>query len=550
MNATGGWREAGTGIDCSARDVVVSRVGPFKEPDSGSAARSSAAQNEMADPHAVRQLLAPLRGWAAATFTLDTRSLAVFRVGLGCLLIADCLLRTRDFRLMFTPDGVFPLETLARYHDDPTLWSLAFLHDASWWGGCVLALEGLAGAALAIGYRTRVATILGWVAVVSVIRRTSPAINAGDIWLACQLFWAMFLPLGSRWSLDAARAEAAEPGRPTPASVCSIASAALVLQLMMVYLGAGLSKCNAGWLFGDALARVLSVHDHGTPLGMLVGGIPWLTRLLQRAALGGEIALPLVLVALPGHRVRSAIVGLFLAFHAAIWLLMTVGLFAAIGMVAWLPLIPAALWPAATAAHPVAVATLGRAATWACGLAGIVAAVSFLHGVTPWQGRPLPQPLVAAINLTCLPQQWAMFGGVPPQEQWVYGRGLLADGSLVDLLRDGRPLETERPAGGFGSLPHHRWHKFFWILPQRRVNVFAAPAAAALARDWNARHGPGRQVVSLEIRFGLQGLEGTDGTLSDALIASWPPRSAVGTGNLERFLRAAAPAADGLPGER
>jgi len=498
----------------------------------------------MAEPHAVWRRTAPLRDWAAASFTLDTRSLAVFRVGLGCLLVADCLLRTRDFRLMFAPDGVFPLETLARYHDDPTLWSLAFLHDASWWGGCVLALEGLAGAALAIGYRTQVATILAWAALVSVIRRTSPAINAGDIWFACQLFWAMFLPLGARWSLDAARRQAAEPSRPAPTSVYSIASAALVLQVVLVYLGAGLSKCNAGWLSGDALARALSVHDHGTPLGMLVGQIPWLVRLLQRAALGGELVLPLIMVALPSPRVRTPFVGLFLVFHAAIWLLMTVGLFAAIGMVAWLPLIPAAVWAAATEARRPEVAPLGRAASWACSLACVVAAASFVHGVTPWRDRPLPRPLVAAINLTCLPQQWAMFGGVPPQEQLVYGRGLLADGSLVDLLRDGRPLEPERPAGGFGSLPHHRWHKFFWILPQRPVNVFAAPAAAALARDWNARHWPDRQVVSLEIRFGLQGLEDTDGTLSDALIASWPPRSPAGAGNLERFLREASSAAD------
>jgi len=500
----------------------------------------------MADPHALRRPLEQLRDWAAAAFTLDTRSLAAFRIGLGCVLVADCLLRTRDFRLMFSPGGVFPPETLARYHGDPTMWSLAFIHDAAWWGGVVLALEGLAGAALALGFRTQAATILAWAAVVSVIRRTSPAINAGDIWLACQLFWAMFLPLGARWSFDAARVAAVAPRRPTVTAVRSLASAALVLQLVAVYLGAGLSKCNAGWLTGQALARALSVHDHGTPLGMLVGGIPWLARPLQWGVLGVELVLPLLLLALPLARVRAGLVVMFIGFHGVIWLMMTVGLFAAIGIVAWLPLIPAALWPSATAVQPAAVATLGRRASWACGLAGLVAAGSFAHSVTAWRDRPLPRPLAAAVNLTCLPQQWEMFGGVPPQEQWVYGRGLLADGSLVDLLRDGRPLEEERPAGGFGSLPHHRWHKFLWILSQRHVNVFAAPAAAALAREWNARQGPERQVVSLEIRFGLRGLEGTDGTSSNALIASWPPRSPAGAGNLERFLRDS-PAAAGEP---
>lgn len=492
----------------------------------------------MADPHAAQRPASPARGWAAASFTLDARSLAAFRIGLGCLLVADCLLRTRDFRLMFTPDGIFPPEALARFHQHPAFWSLAFLHDAPWWGGVVLALEGLAGAALALGWQTRLATILAWVALVSVLRRTTPANNAGDTWLACQLFWSMFLPLGARWSLDARRAAAVDPAPPLLAGACSAASAALVLQLVAVYLGAGLSKCNANWLGGDALVHALSVHDHGTPLGMLLGRLPWIVQPLQWGVLAVELVLPLTLVAWPRPAVRAGIVTAFLAFHATIWLAMTVGLFAAIGIVAWLPLIPGGCWPAATAGQPGRVAGLGRAGSWACGLAGLVATAAFLHQVTPWRTRPLPGPLATAITLACLPQEWAMFGGVPPQEQWVYGRAVLADGDVVDLLRDGRPLEQERPRGGFTSLPHHRWHKFFWVLPQPRLAVFTAPTAAALARDWNGRHGPDRQVVALEIRFGTQGLTGTDGTLRDTLIASWPARTATGSGNLERFLRA------------
>lgn len=485
----------------------------------------------MWEQNPARRLGALFGQWLTATFTLDARSLAVYRIGLGLLLTADCLLRTRDFRLMFAADGMFPLATLARYHADATLWSLATLVDTTWWSGVVLALEGVAGVALALGYRTKLATILAWVALVSVIRRTSPATNAGDIWFACQVFWSMFLPLGAHWSLDAHRRG---NGEPALGAVRSVASAALVLQLAAVYAGAGLAKCNPSWFAGDALAHALSVHDHGTPLGMLLGSTPWIARPLQWGVLIGELGLPLILLALPAPRIRGGIVALFIAFHATIWLTMSVGLFAAIGIVAWLPLIPAQAWPAET--EPRRITGLGRTASWVCGLAVLVAVVSFLHQVTPLAALRLPRPLVAAINLTCLPQEWAMFGGVPAQEQWVYGRGLLADGSLVDLLRDGRPLEAERPAGGFTTLPHHRWHKFLWVLPRSHVNVFAEPAAAAIARDWNARHEASRRVVTLEIRFGLQPVRGGDGTVRDVLVATWPARSMAGAGNLERFL--------------
>jgi len=490
----------------------------------------------MIAPPVAHRLVTAARAWAAASFTLDARSLAVYRIGLGALLVADSLLRTRDFGLMFAIDGIFPLDTLARYHADATLWSLAFLVDATWWSGVVLALEGIAGGLLLVGYRTRLATIVAWVALVSVIRRTSPATNAGDIWLACQLFWSIFLPLGARWSVDAARPPAAASAPARIDAARSIASAALVLQLVAVYLGAGLAKCNATWFAGDALAHALSVHDHGTPLGMLLGGTPWLARPLQWGVLVGEIALPLVFLAIPSPRVRGTLVPLFIAFHATIWLAMTVGLFAAIGMVAWLPMFPAATWPAERAQGGGRIVGLGPAASWTCGLALVVAASAFLHQVTPLASRRLPRPLAAAINLLCLPQEWAMFGGVPPQEQWVYGRALLADGSVVDLLRDGRPVEVNRPAGGFTTLPHHRWHKFLWVLPRAHVNVFAAPAAAALARHWNDRHAADRQCISLEIRFALQPVRGDDDGIRDALVASWPPRSPSGAGNLDRFL--------------
>ncbi len=485
----------------------------------------------MPELHPARRLGGLLGQWLAATFTLDARSLAVYRIGLGVILTADCLLRTRDFRLMFAADGMFPLETLHRYYADATLWSLAFAVDASWWSGAVLALQGIAGVALAFGYRTRAATILAWVALVSVIRRTSPATNAGDIWFACQLFWSMFLPLGARWSVDACRTEDREP---VVGTVRSVASTALVLQLAAVYLGAGLAKCNPSWFAGDALTHALSVHDHGTPLGMLLGETPWIARPLQWGVLLGEMGLPLMLLALPSPRIRGGIVALAIAFHIAIWMTMTVGLFAVIGIVAWLPLIPGWAWPAERAAA--SSAGLAPPAAWACGLAGVLALASFVHQVTPLAARRLPRPLAAGINLFCLPQEWAMFGGVPPQEQWVYGRGILADGSVVDLLRDGRPLERERPAGGFTSLPHHRWHKFLWVLPRPHVNVFAEPAAAAIARAWNASQPASRQVVTFEIRFGRQPVRGGDGTVQDMLVATWPARSASGAGNLERFL--------------
>lgn len=478
---------------------------------------------------------------ALRVFALDTRSLAAFRMAIGALLCIDALLRTRDFRLMFAPDGMFPLEVLARFHRGPGVWSAATLVDAAWWGGLVLAVEGVAGAMLAAGIATRWATILGWVAIVSVIRRTAPATNAGDFWLATMLLWSMFLPLGAAWSFDAWRASGRRSWSGRVASILTPGSAALVLQIAAVYLAAGMAKCNESWFSGDAIQHALSVHDHGTRWGEAVAASPWLVRPLTWGTLVMELAAPLLL-AVPRPAVRMAIVLLFELFHLVICGTMTVGLFGYVGMAAWLAVIPGAAWEWAGMAAPNPPrATVGGWPGWLCAACGAIAAVSFAHDNTAWRASPLPAPLSTAVNALCLHQTWGMFGSVPRQHQWVYARAGLADGRTVDILRGGRPVEEVRPDGGFLSLPHHRWHKLFWELPRPAQRVFAPSIAAALATHWNAAHPPDEQIVSLEIRFARMGTSADDNTLHELLLATWPPRNAGGAGSLERLLRDSPP---------
>ena len=477
------------------------------------------------------------RGVLQRRFALDVRSLAVFRIALGLLLVSDAALRARDFPLMFAADGLFPPTLIRDYYDgDPSQWSLALAWNDTRWAAAILALEGISGACLAAGWRTTTATALAWIAQVSVFRRTIPAANAGDLLLSCLLFWSCFLPLGAVWSRDARRA--AGDQRPQAARVYGPATVALVLQVMAVYIGAGLAKWNATWLGGEAVRYALSVHDHGTPLGMWLANADWLVGPMTWGVLATEIVAPLVFIAWPAA--RPTIVAAFFLFHITIWMTMSVGLFAPIGMVAWLPLLPGSLWGSG---GPRLADTINRdcpsaAARWACAAAALLAAVSFVHDRTPWRARPLPAAIQQAIHASSLTQEWGMFGTVPPLEQWAYGRGELADGRIVDVLREGRPIEVERPTGGFTSLPHHRWHKLLWILARPKVRPFAPSVAAALARDWNARHGTAEQLVTLEIRFAQRNLAEPDAPLVDMLVGTWPDRDAGGSGSLDRFLEA------------
>jgi hypothetical protein len=287
----------------------------------------------------------------------------------------------------------------------------------------------------------------------------------------------------------------------------------------------------------------MSVHDHGTPLGAWLLGTGWLARPASWAVLTIELLGPVLLIAAPAARVRGGLVILFMFFHLAICLTMTVGLFGYVGLAAWLALVPPEFWNrldtrgAAGSHGPDASAGPESWATrWACLAAGTLALVSLVHDVTPWHHSPLPRHVRSLINIPCMHQEWGMFGDVERQEQWVYARAELANGNVVDLLRDGRPLEAERPTGGFTSLPHHRWHKLFWVLPRPQQRIFAPAIAAALARQWNARNPPDSCVLFLEIRFARLGRTSADDTLHELLLATWPPRDDAGRGSLDRII--------------
>lgn len=494
--------------------------------------------------HSASGLLAVAR----LAFSLDRRGLALFRIAAGCLLVGDAGLRSRDFWLFLSPEGVFPLPVLRGYLG-PGCWSLSFLSADLGWQGAVLAFEAVAGAALAVGLCTPLVSLLAWVAWVSLLRRTAPALNAGDYWLACLLFWGMFLPLGDRWSLDARR-------RPTPpaARVCSLASLAFVCQVLVVYLVAGTAKLNGAWLDGTAVGFTLSPHDHGTSWGTWLGETRWLIPPLTWGTLLLELLGPLVYLGWNRPGVRRSVAVAFMLFHLLIWSMLSVGLFAPVGIAAWLPL----LFPPPVSDRSLVASRCSNSGRGGARLrAGVVAgagiiALLALGWATLRTRQPAPAWLNIPVNLLCLDQSWAMFGDARPVEQWATARAVLADGRVVDLLRRGRPFQPVRPAGGFGSLPNHRWHKLFWELPKPRQQSLRPAVAAGLAADWNRRHQPDAAVRSLEIRFtrvshpgrphpndfprldaaGSAAAESPETVLRQWVLARWPADG----GNLERFL--------------
>ena len=102
--------------------------------------------------------------------------------------------------------------------------------------------------ALLVGYRSSLATLASLILLVSLNVRNPAVLTGGDFLLAHLLFWALLLPIGERWSLDACRRERSPRER-----IASLAAAGLLLQVVVVYTVNAVHK-HGGETWGEGLA--------------------------------------------------------------------------------------------------------------------------------------------------------------------------------------------------------------------------------------------------------------------------------------------------------
>jgi hypothetical protein len=170
-------------------------------------------------------------------FGLDTRSLAIGRILLGAVAVLDVVSRVSDYRFFYTEEGALPRAAVMQYLQRLDHISLFMASGANWWAGACFALEVVAAVAFMVGYRTRQANIMLWAMVIGSQARGSILLQAGDVVLRLLLFWCMFLPMGTRFSVDrrAGRLEST-----VPRQVLSVATTALQLQVAAIYIWSSL----------------------------------------------------------------------------------------------------------------------------------------------------------------------------------------------------------------------------------------------------------------------------------------------------------------------
>ncbi|MFC4359627.1 HTTM domain-containing protein [Halobium salinum] len=464
----------------------------------------------------------------ARRFGIDWRALVAFRVALGLLLLVDLLLRSRSLVAFYTDRGVLPRSALAELAPMHHALSIHTLSGAAWAQALLFLVAGVVAVALVVGYRTRLATVLSLVLLLSLQFRNPYVQNSGDALLRWLLLWSVFLPLGERVSVDALRrgvrsatesaAGSRREWRPRD-RVVSPASAGLLLQVVLVYASNALLKSRGTlWTNGEAIYYVLSLRRFTVLLSDLFAGSPWVFGPLGHLWFAMLVASPL-LVLLTG-RGRALLAGLFVVMHAGMTATLMIGLFPLISIVALLPFFPAVVWDAVETR--VAGALLGRVAVGRLGgrlrrallrfdprPASRVVPRSVAEAVGRWRrvvGPPAVACLLAlvlvwnaaAVGLVTLPAavtdvedpeeyQWSMFAPNPlGVDGWYVVPGELASGGRVDAFHGGS-VRWDRPPDVSDTYPTARWGKYLGSV-RWDENRLAGPFAEYVCRRWNADH--------------------------------------------------------------
>ncbi|MEP1207848.1 MAG: HTTM domain-containing protein [Rhizobiaceae bacterium] len=283
-------------------------------------------------------------GWTKlrVVFGADLRTLALFRVLLGFYLLLNVLLRARDLTAHYTDFGIMPRDVQIGLLAEGS-WSLHLFNGSFTAQFILFVLAALAAMGLMLGWRTRLMTLISWALLLSVQNRNTFILSGEDNLALLLNFWALFLPLGARYSIDFALDRS---GGIRQNAFWSWATTALLLQGMSMYFFSALLKSDPIWIpGGTAVYYALNLDYMVTSLAVWFRQFEILLQGLTYYVWVLELVGPILIFTPIFHKpVRAVIMALFITMHIGFWLFLEIGLFPLISIVMNLTFMPGWMW--------------------------------------------------------------------------------------------------------------------------------------------------------------------------------------------------------------
>jgi hypothetical protein len=277
--------------------------------------------------------------------TVDTRTLGVFRIAAGLLLLTNLYDRVGGINLVafYTNDGILPNHYALFLPPAPGYWSLLLGFSSPWEVRFAFTFVWAVYLLYTLGWNTRWMQVLALVAYESVNNRFILIQHGGNVVVNIMLVWTMFLPLGERFSLDALLQSLRKHREGDPQSLNARAFAhgaaksavglayfGICFNFAAIYFFNALHKVGPSWLEGSTIHWVLWQNRMATTLAAFIRMHEpfWLSPLLTWGTLLMEWAMP-VLILIPYMRRQARLAGTVTVWllHGGIAMLCTLGPF-------------------------------------------------------------------------------------------------------------------------------------------------------------------------------------------------------------------------------
>lgn len=324
---------------------------------------------------------------------------------------------------------------------------------------CVCALFFL------VGFQTKIMSIVSWYLYLSLTLRNTWLNFILDRYVHYLLFYAMFLPLDERWSL------LSQNKKKNNEIVLSLATIALKLQVLWIYLDAGSGKFMdplGGWTYNADPLPALDTYARHTVAARYLYGLlqPQGLRLLTPTVVYAELlCAPVALLAsffgwtdvvnIAASIICSLHIGIALTLNNTILL----SLVACVPWAAFLPLYS----PEATERSP-------RAQAASTNRSNLVSAFFILPIIAGslWF-ETLSEPCNQSMKhiwSTLLHNRWNVFVGAEEYVTWEIAPGRLVDGSIVDIWGRSEEVNWRMPGAGApctSTSRPGRWRSFPYL---------------------------------------------------------------------------------------
>ena len=212
------------------------------------------------------------------SYGLDVRALSLMRIVVALVLITDLFIRAGSLTAFYTKDGAIPFNGVERQYWQEGYFSLFSFCDEYWCAILLFAVTGIIYLCVLIGFRTRLFTVLAWLMLVSLQNRNTLILQGGDDELRLVVFWGMFLPWGSFYSLDAKKYLFERMNE----KYFSVSSLGYLMLVFSVYFFSGVLKNSSEWKLSDGTAvyYAFNLDQMAWPLAKTLLSYPTLLKYL------------------------------------------------------------------------------------------------------------------------------------------------------------------------------------------------------------------------------------------------------------------------------